>query len=308
MSEQSYDIIGDIHGHADALRRLLVEMAYTEVRGVFRHPERKAIFVGDFIDRGPDQREVLRISRKMCEAGSAMAVLGNHEFNALAWATPDGQGGFLRSHSDHHRDQHAEFLRQLGEGSADHLDALNWFQGLPLWLELPSLRVIHACWHEPSMNLLRPCLDNQHRLTGDGFRESLTRGSDAYAAAEILLKGPEQRLPAGITFLDKDGYKRHEVRIRWWDNNATTFRRAAIGFDDRLADLPDTELPVDFRYATDVPVFFGHYWMNGTPALTAPNAACLDFSVAKQGYLTAYRWSGGRALSPNNLLYVPAEG
>jgi hypothetical protein len=45
------------------------------------------IFVGDFIDRGPQQREVLRIARAMCEAGSASAVLGNHEFNAIGWAT-----------------------------------------------------------------------------------------------------------------------------------------------------------------------------------------------------------------------------
>ena len=39
--------------------------------------------------------------------------------------------------------------------------------------------------------------------------------------------------------------------------------------------LPDTEPPVDFRYAADVPVFFGHYWMNDIPVLTAPNAASL---------------------------------
>ena len=197
---------------------------------------------------------------------------------------------------------------KLGEGSADYLDALNWFQGLPLWLELPGLRVIHACWHEPSMTILQPCLDDQLRLTDDGLRKSLIRDSDEYAAAEILLKGPEQRLPAGVTFLDKDNYERRDVRICWWDKNATTFRRAAIGMDDRLNLLPDTALPVDFRYATNLPVFFGHYWMKNIPILTAPNAACLDFSVAKQGYLTAYRWSGERALSPNNLLYVPAEG
>lgn len=96
---QGYDVIGDIHGHADALRRLLIKLEYTEVEGAFRHDSRKAIFVGDFIDRGPNQREVLRIARKMCEAGSASAVLGNHEFNAIAWATPNGNGGYLREHS-----------------------------------------------------------------------------------------------------------------------------------------------------------------------------------------------------------------
>ena len=50
--------MGDIHGHADPLHRLLHKLDYAEIDGVFRHPEREMIFVGDFIDRGPQQREV----------------------------------------------------------------------------------------------------------------------------------------------------------------------------------------------------------------------------------------------------------
>jgi hypothetical protein len=53
-------------------------------------------------------------------------------------------------------------------------------------------------------------------------------------------------------------------------------------------------------------VFFGHYWLNGSPGITASNAACLDFSVAKEGYLTAYRWSGERELTADSLISVPA--
>jgi Calcineurin-like phosphoesterase len=80
-----------VHGHADALRRLLVDLGYGESRGAFRHDSRKAIFVGDFVDRGPHQQDVLKIARDMCEADTAIAVLGNHEFNAIAWATPDDE-------------------------------------------------------------------------------------------------------------------------------------------------------------------------------------------------------------------------
>ena len=43
-----YDVIGDIHGHAKALRNLLGDMAYREDGGVFRHPDRRVIFVGVF--------------------------------------------------------------------------------------------------------------------------------------------------------------------------------------------------------------------------------------------------------------------
>jgi hypothetical protein len=95
------------------------------------------------------------------------------------------------------------------------------------------------------------------------------------------LKGPEQRLPDGIHFFDKDGHKREEVRLRWWHREASTFRRAALSMDGREAELPDSELPRDFRYRESKPVFFGHYWIDGSPGLTAPNAACLDFSIAK---------------------------
>src|ERR1700688_3862576 len=150
MSEQYYDIIGDIHGHAHALRRLLVKLGYAEWQDVFRHDSRKVIFVGDFVDRGPQQMEVLRIARNMCEAGTACAVLGNHEFNAIGWATSDGSGGHLRRHSKKNNGQHAEFLSQLGEGSLDHGNAIDWFRQLPVWLVLPRLRGVHSCWHDQS--------------------------------------------------------------------------------------------------------------------------------------------------------------
>lgn len=215
MFEQGYDLIGDIHGHADALRRLMIKLGHSKLDGTFRHDSRKVIFVGDFVDRGPDQREVLRIARNMCEAGTASAVLGNHEFNAIAWVTPDGKGGFLRTHSKQNAEQHAEFLSQLAEGSPDYHDTIEWFRRLSVWLELPGLRVVHACWHDPSRAVLAPYLDSENRFTEEGLWEALQRGSQAYVAAEILLKGPEQRLPPGMSFVDKSGHKRHEVRLRW---------------------------------------------------------------------------------------------
>jgi Calcineurin-like phosphoesterase len=285
---------------------LLTKRGYSEVEGTFRHETRKAIFVGDFVDRGPEQQEVLKIARAMCRAETAFAVLGNHEFNAIGWATPDEDGGFLRPHTEANLKQHQDFLQQFGEGSADYQHAIRWFSDLPVWLELPGLRVVHACWYEPSRIALAPYLDGRGCFTEKGMREALRRGSPAYAAAEILMKGPEQRLPSAVSFSDKDGRERREVRIKWWDPDATTFRKAAIGLDDRLDELQDLALPVDFIYRESTPVLFGHYWMNGEPKLTSSTAACLDFSVANQGYLTAYQWSGESELLPEHLVHVPA--
>jgi hypothetical protein len=307
MITGKYDVIGDIHGHADVLRRLLREMDYRDDDGVFRHPERQVIFVGDFVDRGPEQREVLHIARSMCDAGSALAVMGNHEFNALGWAEPDGNGGFLRPHSQNNTEQHEEFLRQIGEGSSAHKEALEWFQMLPVWLDLPGLRVVHACWHAPAQKMLQPYLDQSHRFTRTGLREASRRGSKAYDAAEVLLKGPEALLPDGRSFRDKQGHARHEVRLRWWDPGATTLRTAALGMDGMEASLPDLPVTTDYHYSEKIPVFFGHYWLRGTPIISGDYAACLDYSVAKEGFLTAYRWSGENVLSPDNLVYVNAK-
>ncbi|MFM7107886.1 MAG: metallophosphoesterase, partial [Planctomycetaceae bacterium] len=65
-----YDLIGDVHGHADALRALLQSLGYARRQGVFVHPDRRVIFLGDFIDRGPAIRETLEIVRPMVEAGA----------------------------------------------------------------------------------------------------------------------------------------------------------------------------------------------------------------------------------------------
>lgn len=76
-----FDIIGDVHGCADELEVLLAQLGYTpDPEGVWRHPEgRKAVFVGDLVDRGPRVPDVLRIAIGMSEAGSAICVPGNHD-------------------------------------------------------------------------------------------------------------------------------------------------------------------------------------------------------------------------------------
>ncbi len=83
-----YDLIGDIHGCAGALEALLAKMGYREQDGVWRHPTHQVIFLGDFIDRGPEQVEVMKVVRAMVDAEQALSVMGNHELNAVAWATP----------------------------------------------------------------------------------------------------------------------------------------------------------------------------------------------------------------------------
>jgi hypothetical protein len=303
-----FDIIGDVHGHADALSRLLALLGYRERDGVFVHAERRAVFVGDLIDRGPQQVATVRTVRSMIEAGSATMVLGNHEFNAIAYATPDPDhhGEHLRVHSQKNTDQHSEFLSQVGEGSALHHELIDWFTTIPMWRELSlhgrRARVIHACWHDRSIESLRPRLSPELTLTPEAVVAGSRKGSEVYEAIDVLLKGPEVSL-GGLVYLDKDGHPRSKARLQWWNRAGRSLRDLALipagscGPDDLpLPDLPDGPAPIDHVYAGDVPVFFGHYWRTGTPAISSPVATSVDFSVAKQGHLVAYRWEGEQRL------------
>ena len=71
MENPCNDIIGDIHGHADELVELLEALGYQKAQGVYRHSERRVIFLGDFIDRGPKIRQVLEIVLPMIGEGKA---------------------------------------------------------------------------------------------------------------------------------------------------------------------------------------------------------------------------------------------
>jgi protein phosphatase len=77
-----FDIIGDVHGCCDELVVLLGKLGYevAEEGSVPTHAEgRKAVFLGDLVDRGPNVPGVLRLAMGMVEAGSAICVPGNHE-------------------------------------------------------------------------------------------------------------------------------------------------------------------------------------------------------------------------------------
>jgi hypothetical protein len=304
-----YDIVGDIHGHYDHLESMLRKLGYAERDGAWRHPAQQMVFVGDLIDRGPKQVEVLNTVRRMMDAGSARCVLGNHEFNAVCWATadPDQPGAYLRPHSKPgNRKQHQEFLRQVGEGSALHKEIVAWFKTLPLWLDLGEIRVVHACWHEPSIDYLAPRVHADRSFPDELYVQASRRDDSAFKSTEALCKGLEVSLPEGIFFHDKDGKKRESARIRWWAPDLSTYRKAAIGPPDVTDGVPDIAFPEELRPQPYVgpPVFFGHYWLYGEPVVLADNLACLDYCVAKNGPLVGYRWEGEQNLSSSKLSVV----
>ena len=304
--KQAIDIIGDVHGQYEKLTGLLERLGYRESLGVWRHATRTALFVGDLIDRGRGQLVTVKLVRSMVDAGAALCVLGNHEFNAVAWVTEDpaAPGAYLRPHTPGNHHQHRAFLQEVA-GTPAHAEIIAWFMTLPLWLDLSSLRVIHACWHPPSMAVLAPYLGAGNTLTDELIRLANRRGHPAFEAVEVLLKGPEVTLPDGMSFSDKEGKLRHEVRLRWWIDDLRSYEEAAIVMPGDGAKLPDGPLPEKARsYAyRGPPVIFGHYWFKEPPRVISSKFACVDFSAAAAGPLVAYRWDGESQLSDDKLAW-----
>jgi hypothetical protein len=318
-----YDIIGDVHGEGEKLVGLLHRLGYVKTKGAYRHPDRQAIFIGDLIDRGKQHVDVLKIVRRMQRAGAAQVVMGNHEFNAIAYATEDPRrlGHFMREHNDKNDKQHRRFLEQFTPKEQAKL--IRWFKTLPLWLDSDDgIRVVHACWHEPSILVVKQALDASELTDDDIFIEAATKGTALYNAIEVLLKGPELNLEHyGLPpFLDKGGHPRTHARIRWWNGEGRTLKEMAEiqpdatreggGAYPRIEDVPCAEAELEYSYHGTKPVLFGHYWRKWEPTRAldwTDNTASVDFSAGAGGPLVAYRWDGESMLSDTKYVEYPED-
>lgn len=307
-----YDLIGDIHGHADELIELLELLGYEKHQGSYRHRERQVIFLGDLIDRGPKIWQVLKTVRSMVEGGHALAIMGNHEFNALAFHTADREssGEHLRRRTAKNQKQHQATLNQLEQAELDSY--LEWFRSLPLWLELDGLRAVHACWDEPSLRSVAEGRQHHGGISTEFLHAASRPGKPLFTPVEIILKGKEGKLPKGITYSDKEGHVRTEFRTRWYlpadGHSYRTYALQSAELDCDLA-LDESIVAAATPYPSAAkPVFVGHYWLSAPrPSVLAGNVACLDYSVAKGGWLCAYRWDGEQQLSNEKFVWVKSR-
>jgi hypothetical protein len=292
----NYDIIGDIHGHSDQLEILLQKLGYDLKGGVYQHQEdRQVIFLGDFIDRGPKIRQTLHIAKNMCDFGSAQAIMGNHEFNAITFHTKNKKdGGFFREHNYKEIHQYYSTLEQFKQFPDELEMFINWFRELPIFLEIDDeFRVVHACWDQDLVDYLKPKYTHGKDIFSDDFLRIATKdiSSEEYRAIEELLKGKEYELSNGSSFKDKDGIERKHCRVKWWQpvQNRKTFDQILMFCPDELKGKSLRETHSFYSYDDDIPVFFGHYWLKGSPKVEHEDAICLDYSVAKEGLLVAYQ-------------------
>lgn len=142
-----FDIIGDVHGCAGELESLLARLGYAvrwsgapgAVRVAVTPPAgRRAIFVGDLVDRGPRAPDTLRIVMAMVAQGTALAVPGNHDVKFVRWLEGKTVG------LTHGLDRTAQQIE--GETKTFRAEVRAFYARLPfyLWLDGGRLAVAHA--------------------------------------------------------------------------------------------------------------------------------------------------------------------
>jgi len=311
MSE--FDIVGDVHGCCDSLITLLETLGYEKRAGVYQHPQRTAIFLGDLVDRGPKIRETLHLVREMVMHGSAQMVLGNHEIATIRYLTPARPGSgrqFLREHTDRNNYMIRVTLAQFEPYQGELDEFVQWFYQLPLFIETEFFRVVHACWDSDHIDSYLARHKNA-QLDEEIMHQPLH--SESRQTIEILTRGANMQLPGGEQMLSRDGYSRGSFRSKFWHESPQVYGDLVFQPDPlpkhiHHQPLSDAERTQSIRYGRhERPLFVGHYWCSGTPTPIKDNIICVDYSAINGGKLVAYRMAQETRLSIENFVWVEAR-
>ncbi|WP_025565529.1 metallophosphoesterase [Psychromonas sp. SP041] len=256
LKERLY-FIGDIHAQYNKLTDLLKVINFDTNDSNSMSAGGQLVFIGDLIDSVPkndgDHLALLNKVKSLVENNHAFCLLGNHEFNAVGWATQKENGEWARPHSDNNRKQHNAFLEAVEEGSMEHKRWISWFKSLPLFIDFGTVKAIHACWDEDVIEQIKPYLNANNSLKEIHWVDAFDKTHELFNLCETLLKGPERK--ADKPFTDKTGKVRTQKRIEWW------------------ADSEYKE-PI-------VPIVIGHYTLNCLPKVLSNKVVCVDYNAAK---------------------------
>ncbi len=310
LPEGSIDIIGDVHGEAAALRRLLDRLGCDPERGIAQRP---IAFVGDLVDRGPDSPAVVEMVMKLVDAGIAQCVLGNHELNILLGLEKEGNGWLRADETDDYQMEidGQVICRRFESLSASPAQAerfRSFFATLPLVLERRDLRVVHACWNPASVERLPATGDAAalgrewgreiHRnLDKQGVWQTERAERAEFADLQRLDVRPTRDLPA------------HSIAVEARQNNhpikvLTSGREERIPFEKIFFVGGKWRFCRRYdwwnHYDSEVAVVVGHYWRQRMDSVgsdkpdrwttpqytdwTGPrrNVFCVDYSVGRR--------------------------
>lgn len=303
-----YDIIGDVHGYASLLKKLLLQLGYSKTESGYSHPSRKAVYVGDFVNRGPEIRKTVRIIRKMVENGNALAIIGNHEIYAITYYLKDKDGLPLIKSPGKNFLSLYKTINQFAEYQEEWKSHRKWMSELPFYLNLGEIRIVHACWSDTAIELIESA-EKEGRSRNSIFRKLYKKPKSPLGKSILTLtKGIDFKLPGDLKIINNKGISPRSFRMRWWEDPVgKTFEE--MSFESKFV-LPQYEIPKQIcpqisAYPENLPmVFFGHYCRHEGPHIINSNLCCVDSCVAGTKVLTAYRWNGEKELDPANLVYI----
>ncbi len=267
LPEGPLDIVGDIHGEFDALVSLLGHLGYDRDGN---HPAgRRVVFLGDFVDRGPDSIAVLELARRWIGAGRALAVLGNHEVNLLREDAKDGSGWFFDERLDRDLRKYT-FARRPQPHERTWI--IEFLSGLPVALERDDLRVVHAVWNDTLVDRARTVPACHVRAQYDAWEEIALREAAAGDLRRRLdeesglwthdLEDPQRQPPFLPALAELEYSKQMTNPLKVMTSGAEAIIDPGVAqpfysggkwrFVRRLGWWDE--------YADDVPVIVGHYW------------------------------------------------
>jgi hypothetical protein len=244
----------------------------------------------------------------MVEGGNAYAVLGNHELNAILYHLSDIQKMPLLKKESLRSLSVAQTLVEFRNYDEEWKGHLKWLRSLPFFLEFENCRIVHACWSDTNIDIIRNTIP-EGKKPKDIFRNLVEDPKSAISQAILqTTRGIHHVLPPDIAIFDHRRRIHHFYRIRWWDNSrGLTFQQNSFENKFNLPEytIPPEILPDSSPYPDDAPpVFFGHYCRGNGPFIIKDNICCVDGCVTSKNILTAYRWDGEKVLDPEKLLFI----
>jgi hypothetical protein len=176
---------------------------------------------------------------------------------------------------------------------------------LPLFLDFGDIRIVHACWDDENIKLLKGTITGP-KLKKTVLREVALNETEFSRSFWETCKGPDFQLPKDMLIFDEEGRPHRSFRLKWWDKpDGKTFKD--ISLESRF-ELPEYTVPKEIIQArkpypeNDPIVFFGHYCLKECCAIIADNLCCVDSCVTRTGKLVAYRWDGKKKLQKANFI------
>jgi hypothetical protein len=258
LRDGDLDIVGDVHGELEALYALMEHLGYNRKGS---HPTgRQLVFLGDLTDRGPDSVGVVGLVHNLIDAGRAQCVLGNHDLSILLERKkPENRWFFGRPFVN----KAGITIPQRRASGKTRRKIIRFFRTLPLVLERPGLRVVHACWQAEMVDAARAATDvkklcdSYHDLikTENKQRKDLDKIDKRLRhqncnPVKLLTSGIEERIDPEHW---SGGKLRSRRRAEWWKN-----------YRDRQICV------------------FGHYSFSSRRLNGADRAICLDYGVGER--------------------------